>query len=95
LCTSAGADTLAWTRESKFGKDDRRYGSVEPGPGISGAQYQTEEGVAPVGTDTWGPEVLPSEAGAGPFEVHQILLPLNDICILENMSWRTCTGPNW
>ena len=42
-------------------------------------------GVAMVGADTWGLEVLPFEKNAGVFEVHQILLPLNGIYILENM----------
>lgn len=41
-------------------------------------------GVAAVGTDTRGVEVLPFEKGAGVFEVHQILLNLNGIYILEN-----------
>jgi kynurenine formamidase len=70
---------------SLIGKDDKRYGSVEPGLGIGGAKYLAETGVAAVGADTWGLEVLPFEKGAGLFEVHQILLPLNGIYILENM----------
>ena len=38
-----------------------------------------------VGADTWGLEVVPFEKDAGVFEVHQILLPMNGIYILENM----------
>jgi kynurenine formamidase len=72
-----------WTR--LIGKDNKRYGSVEPGLGVDGARYLAERGVAMVGADTWGLEVVPFEKNAGVFEVHQILLPMNGIYILENM----------
>jgi len=39
-----------------------------------------------VGADTPNFEVVPFEKGAGVFEVHQILLALNGIHILENMN---------
>ena len=39
-----------------------------------------------VGADTANFEVIPFENGAGVYEVHQILLPLNGIHILENMN---------
>ena len=72
-----------WTK--LIGKDNKRYGSVEPGLGVGGARYLAERGVAAVGADTWGVEVLPFEAGEGVFGVHQILIPMNGIYILENM----------
>jgi kynurenine formamidase len=67
------------------GKDDKRYGAGEPGLGIDGARYLASLGVAMVGADTWGVEVLPGEKGSGAFQVHQILLMSNGIYILENM----------
>lgn len=70
---------------SLIGKDDKRYASVEPGLGVGGAKYLAEKGVAAVGADTWGVEVLPFEKDTGLFEVHQILLPINGIYILENL----------
>jgi kynurenine formamidase len=73
-----------WTR--LIGKDDKRYGSVEPGLGVEGARYLASLGVAMVGADTWALEVLPAEKGAGVFEVHQILIAQNGIHILENMN---------
>ncbi|GIL03936.1 MAG: polyketide cyclase [Betaproteobacteria bacterium] len=73
-----------WTK--LIGKDDKRYGSVEPGLGVEGAKYLASLGVAMVGADTWGLEVIPFEKNAGVFEVHQILLPMNGIYILENMN---------
>jgi kynurenine formamidase len=69
-----------------IGKDDKRYASVEPGVGIEGAKYLASLGVAAVGADTWAVEVLPSEKGAGLFQVHQILLATSGIHILENMN---------
>lgn len=73
-----------WTK--LIGKDNKRYGSAEPGLGVGGAKYLAELGVAAVGADTWGLEVIPFEKNAGVFEVHQILLPMNGIYILENMN---------
>jgi kynurenine formamidase len=73
-----------WTK--LIGKDDKRYGSVEPGLGIEGAQYLASLNVAMVGADTWGLEVIPFEDPKKIFHVHQILLPMNGIYILENVN---------
>jgi kynurenine formamidase len=72
-----------WTQ--LIGKDDKRYGSVEPGLGIEGAKYLASLGVAMVGADTWGLEVLPFEVPSKVFHVHQILLAQHGIFILENV----------
>jgi kynurenine formamidase len=69
-----------------LGKDNKRYGSVAPGLGRDGAKYLASLEVAIIGSDTWSFEVVPFESGAGIFEVHQILIPLNGIHILENMN---------
>ena len=68
-----------------IGKDDKRYGAGEPGVGVGGASYLASRGVAMVGADTWGLEVIPAEKDSGVFEGHQILLARNGIYILENM----------
>jgi kynurenine formamidase len=73
-----------WTK--LIGKDNKRYGSVEPGLGVEGAKYLAGLGVVAIGADTWALEVIPFEKGQGVFEVHQILLPINGIYILENMN---------
>ena len=72
-----------WTK--LIGKDNKRYGSVEPGLGKDGASYLASLKVAAVGSDTWGLEVVPFEKDVGVFEVHQILLTQNGIYILENI----------
>lgn len=73
-----------WTQ--LIGKDDKRYGSVEPGLGVEGAHYLASLGVVAVGADTWGLEVLPFEKPNEIFHVHQILLARNGIYILENVT---------
>lgn len=73
-----------WTQ--LIGKDDKRYGSVEPGLGVEGAHYLAGLGVAAVGADTWGLEVLPFENPKQIFHVHQILLAQNGVYILENVN---------
>lgn len=67
-----------------IGKDNKRFGSAAPGLGRDGARYLASLGVAIVGSDTWSFEVIPFEKDAGVFEVHQILIPLSGILILEN-----------
>lgn len=67
-------------------KDPKRFGSVEPGLGRDGARYLVSKGVVAVGADTWAVEAIPFEPGAGIFEVHQILLPMNGTYILENIN---------
>jgi kynurenine formamidase len=73
---------------SLIGKDDKRYGSVEPGLGVNGAKYLVSKGVVAVGADTWGVEVVPFET-PDVFPVHQELIPKSGTYILENMN----TGP--
>lgn len=68
--------------------DPVRFGKVEPGLGVSGAEYLAGKEVAMVGADTWGVEVIPFENDKVMFRVHQILLNLNGIYILENMDTR-------
>src|SRR5687767_1808517 len=69
-----------------LGKDNQRFSSVAPGLGRDGARYLASLGVAIAGSDTWSFEVIPFEKDAGIFEVHQILIPLNGIHILENVN---------
>jgi kynurenine formamidase len=69
-----------------LGKDNGRFGSVGPGLGIEGAKYLASLEVAMIGADNPSVEVIPFENGSGAFEVHQILLALNGIHILENMN---------
>lgn len=69
-----------------IGKDNKRYSSAAPGLGREGAKYLASLEVAMIGGDTWSFEVIPFEKDAGMFEVHQILIALNGIHILENIN---------
>ena len=69
-----------------IGKDNKRFISANPGLGRDGAKYLASLGVAMIGSDTSNFEVIPFEKDAGLYEVHQILLALNGIHILENMN---------
>lgn len=69
-----------------IGKDNKRFISSGPGLGRDGARYLASLDVAMVGMDTSNFEVIPFENGAGIYEVHQILLAMNGIHILENMN---------
>ena len=71
-----------------IGKDDKRYGTVEPGLGMEGAQYLASLGVVAVGADSWAVEVLPPERPNDAFHVHQILLAMHGVYILENIDAR-------
>lgn len=68
--------------------DAAKFGSVEPGLGVSGAEYLAEIGVMAVGADTWGMEVVPAETEGEAFRAHQILQTHNGIYLLENMDTR-------
>ena len=49
---SFGHTGLQASQAVLIGKDDKRYGSVEPGLGIEGAHYLASLGVSMVGADT-------------------------------------------
>lgn len=69
-----------------IGKDNKRFIAGNPGLGRDGARYLASLGVAMIGNDTSNFEVIPFEKDVGLYEVHQILLALNGIHILENMN---------
>ena len=68
--------------------DPKTFGAIEPGLGVSGAEYLADIGVMAVGADTWGMEVVPAETEGQAFRAHQILQTHNGIYILENMDTR-------
>jgi len=67
-----------------LGVDDKRNGAAHPGLGVQGARYLANLGVAMIGSDTWGLEVIPFENAGQVFHVHQILLAEFGVFILEN-----------
>lgn len=69
-------------------KDPDKFGSSEPGVGISGAEYLVEKDVIAVGADSFGVEVIPFENPDVKYRVHQLLINYAGIYILENMETR-------
>ena len=65
---------------------EKRASPSAPGLGVGGAEYLASLGVAMIGADTWGLEVLPFEDPRKVFRVHQILIPIHGIHILENVN---------
>ena len=65
--------------------DVERFMAGEPGLDVSGAEYLADLGVAAVGADTWGLDVLPNPDPALIFPSHSVLLTKNGVHILENI----------
>ena len=56
-----------------LGKENKRWVSVHPGPGVEGAEYLADLGVVAVGADTAALEVIPWEDPERSAPVHQTL----------------------
>ena len=68
-----------------WGKDNARYQRVSPGIGTAAAEWLAKQDPMLVGADNWAVEISPSPDPdlAGP--VHQIMLVVNGIHLLENL----------
>jgi kynurenine formamidase len=66
-------------------KDNAKYGSGQPGPNVAAAEWLAKQNPMLVGADNWGIEVRPNPNKDLAFPVHQILLTINGIFLLENM----------
>lgn len=70
---------------SLWGKDDDRYVSAEPGPGMALAEWLVEHRVALTGCDTWSYGPVPAEDAAEPFVVPQMLNTHHGVVVVENL----------
>jgi len=68
-----------------WGKDNARYSSNPPGIGIAAAEWLARQDPVLVGSDTAPLEVSPNPDPKLSLPVHQILLVVNGIHILENL----------
>jgi kynurenine formamidase len=68
-----------------WGKDNAKFNSGAPGPGLAAAQYLIDKKVVMVGADTWSMEVIPNPNKDLQFPVHQLLIPRNGTYIFENL----------
>ena len=68
-----------------WAKDNARYVKSCPGIGIAAAQWLAQQDPMLVGSDNWPVEVAPNPDPQISLPVHQILLVVNGIHLLENM----------
>ena len=68
-----------------WGKDNARYSRTRPGIGVAAAEWLARQDPMLVGSDNVGVEVEPNPDSRLSSPVHQIMLVINGIHLLENM----------
>ena len=72
-----------WSR--LWGKDNARYMKSCPGIGVAAAEWLAKQDPMLVGADNWPVEVAPNPDPQISLPVHQIMLVVNGIHLLENL----------
>jgi kynurenine formamidase len=75
-----------------WGKDNARYVKSCPGVGVKAAEWLVKQDPMLVGSDNWPVEVAPNPDKEISLPVHQILLVINGIHLLENMKLDELTS---
>ena len=65
--------------------DNDRFAGDKPGLGAEGARFLATQEISILGTDAWGPDVMPFRDPEVLFPAHQVLLAHNGIYIVENL----------
>jgi kynurenine formamidase len=68
-----------------YGKDNARFVKTTPGIGVAAAEWLAKQDPALVGSDNWPVEVAPNPDKDLSLPVHQIMLVVNGIHLLENL----------
>jgi kynurenine formamidase len=68
-----------------WGKDNVRYMKTDPGIGVAAAEWLAKQNPMLIGSDNWSVEVNPNPDPKISSPVHQILLAVNGIHILESL----------
>jgi kynurenine formamidase len=68
-----------------WGKDNARYVKSNPGIGVDAAQWLAKQNPMLVGSDNWSVEVAPNPDSSVSLPVHQVMLVVNGIHLLENL----------
>jgi kynurenine formamidase len=68
-----------------WGTDNARYVKSNPGVGVGAAEWLAKQDPMLVGADNWSVEVAPNPDPQLNLPVHQIMLVVNGIHLLENM----------
>jgi kynurenine formamidase len=86
LTLQAGDAVIVHTGWGKlWGKDNSRYIKSDPGIGVAAAEWLARQNPMLVGSDNWSVEVNPNPDSQISSPVHQILLAINGIYMLESM----------
>ena len=86
LTLQAGDAVIIHTGWGKlWGKDNARFVKSCPGIGVPAAQWLAQQNPMLVGSDNWPVEVSPNPDPDLSLPVHQIMLVVNGIHLLENM----------
>jgi kynurenine formamidase len=72
-----------WSR--LWGKDNARYVRTNPGIGVAAAEWLIKQDPMLVGADNWSVEVMPGPDAKVSQPVHQLMLPVYGVHLLENM----------
>jgi len=79
-----------WNR--LWGKDNARYVKSCPGIGVAAAEWLAKQDPMLVGADNWPVEVAPNPDPKLSLPVHQVLLVVNGIHLLENLKLDELAG---
>ena len=81
-----GDAILVYTGWSRlWNKDNARYVRTNPGIGIAAAEWLVQQNPMLVGSDNWSVEVAPNPDLQANQPVHQIMLPVHGVHLIENM----------
>ena len=68
-----------------WGKDNARYQKTRPGIGVAAAEWLAKQDPVLVGADNAGVEIAPNPDSKLSLPVHQIMLVINGVHLLENL----------
>ena len=86
LMLQAGDAVIVNTGWGKlWGKDNVRYVKTDPGIGVAAAEWLAKQNPMLIGSDNWSVEVNPNPDPKIGSPVHQILLAVNGIHMLESL----------
>ena len=86
ISLQAGDAVIVHTGWGKlWGKDNARYIKTDPGIGVAAAEWLATQSPMLVGSDNWSVEVNPNPDPKIGSPVHQILLAVNGIHMLESL----------
>ncbi len=68
-----------------YGKDNGRFVKTTPGIGVAAAEWLAKQDISLVGSDNWPVEVAPNPDKDLSLPVHQVMLVVHGIHLLENL----------